>query len=331
MKKTASFDIAKFICAFLVISIHTYPLLGIQPTLNLILVSGIARIAVPLFFVISAYFFFQHQDENYVMKYLKKIGKLYLIWSLIYLPFYILQNVQSGWIVMIVRYIRNFFFLGSHYHLWFLPALMFALYVVNKLSKYFNLKQILIISACLYFIGHLGNIYVNELYQVPILGTLHQIYRNVFETTRNGLFFGIPFISMGYLCAKLKNEHSVSFWIKWNLVSIVLFVIEFSLLCYFDVINDLSSMYLTLIPLVYGIFRWLQATDIAITPMYLMMRKMSLLIYVSHILFYLIICRVFITCDYFTLFVITCLLTLVFSGGVICLAKYLPFLKHLYE
>ena len=71
MKKTASFDIAKFICAFLVISIHTYPLLGIHPTLNLILVSGIARIAVPLFFVISAYFFFQHTDENYVMKYQK--------------------------------------------------------------------------------------------------------------------------------------------------------------------------------------------------------------------------------------------------------------------
>ena len=331
MKKTASFDIAKFICAFLVISIHTYPLMDIHPTLNLILVSGIARIAVPLFFVISAYFFFQHQDENYVMKYLKKIGKLYLIWSLIYLPFYILQNYQSGLVVMVVRYIRNFFFLGSHYHLWFLPALMFALYVVNKLSKYFKLKQILVISVCLYFIGHLGNIYVNELYQVPILGTFYQMYRNIFETTRNGLFFGIPFIAMGYLCAKISNKHHVSFWIKWNLISIVLFVIEFSLLCYFDVINDLSSMYLMLIPLVYGIFRWLQATQIAITPMYMMMRKMSLLIYVSHILFYLIICRVFIHCGYFTLFVITCVLTLVFSGGVIWLAKYLPFLKHLYE
>ena len=331
MKKTASFDIAKFICAFLVISIHTYPLLGIHPTLNLILVSGIARIAVPLFFVISAYFFFQHTDENYVMKYLKKIGKLYLIWSLIYLPFYLLQNSHNGLVIMVVRYLRNFFFLGSHYHLWFLPALMFALYVVNKFSKYFNLKQILMMSAILYFIGHLGNIYVNELYQVPILGTFHQLYMNVFETTRNGLFFGVPFVAMGYLCAQKLKPQSQGFWCKWIMISIVLYASEFSLLCYFDVMNDLSSMYLMLIPLVYGIFRWLQAIELSITPKHVMMRKMSLLIYVSHILFYLIICRVFVTCDYFTLFVITCLLTLGFSSGVIYLAKYLPFLKHLYE
>ena len=64
-KKTyCALDIAKFMSAFLVICIHTGPLLDINETANFVLVQIIARIAVPLFFIISGYLFFAKLDNE---------------------------------------------------------------------------------------------------------------------------------------------------------------------------------------------------------------------------------------------------------------------------
>ena len=46
-------DVAKFISAFLVVCIHTGPLLDVDATGNFILVQILARLAVPFFFVAS--------------------------------------------------------------------------------------------------------------------------------------------------------------------------------------------------------------------------------------------------------------------------------------
>lgn len=329
-KKTASFDIAKFICAILVITIHTYPFLNISQELNTFVVSGVARVAVPLFFVISAYFFFQH-DEDHIGTYLKRIGKLYVIWSLLYLPFYIIANKDFGLTIMIVKYIRNFFFIGSHYHLWFLPALMFAIYVVNYFHRYYDMKKLVFISGILYLIGYLGNIYFDELYQIPYLAKGFDYYVQVFSTTRNGLFFGIPYVVMGYCCTKFQPVKTSLQWFGTVIGWSVVYLAEVALLNHFYILDDLSCMYLSLIPLVYVLFRWLQSLDIEITTPFIIMRKMSLLIYVSHILIYMLVCRIFVTCTYFELFMITCGMTLVFSGIVIFLSKWIPLLKHLYE
>lgn len=52
-----SLDVAKFVCALLVIIIHTRPFTGLSDVIDFYLVDVIARIAVPLFFAISGYFF----------------------------------------------------------------------------------------------------------------------------------------------------------------------------------------------------------------------------------------------------------------------------------
>ena len=50
-------DVAKFISAFLVVCIHTGPLLDVDATGNFILVQILARLAVPFFFVASGFLF----------------------------------------------------------------------------------------------------------------------------------------------------------------------------------------------------------------------------------------------------------------------------------
>lgn len=330
VKKTAIFDIVKFVCAFLVIAIHTFPFQGVNEHLNTFVVSGLARIAVPLFFVMSAYFFFQHKDSNaHIKKYISKIGKIYILWSLLYFPFFLWINKESGLILTICKFIWNFFVNGSYYHLWFLPALIFAFIIVHILKKYLDDKQLWILSMILYGIGYVGNIYTAYLVEVPMIGSLFALYLRVFDTTRNGLFFGIPFVILGYMCAKHKPSNTK--YGIFTMISFLIFLIEVALLNAFDILTSLSSMYLSLIPLIYAILRWMQKIELPIRKGHFLLRKMSLLIYVSHIIFVILIGMMFGNTNNLIQYILVCMTTLLFSMSVIVAAKYIPILKHLYE
>lgn len=92
----ACIDLMKFICAILVVTIHTSPFKNVSPLLDYGLTQYIARLAVPFFFVASGYFLFRKTDYdnfdvNVPLTYAKRIFRLYLLWNAIYfVPFFIL-------------------------------------------------------------------------------------------------------------------------------------------------------------------------------------------------------------------------------------------------
>ena len=94
MKNYSLIDITKFVLAFLVIGVHTFPFSDISSELNLIFIASICRIAVPFFFVASSFFFFQ--KDRKITSYLKRIALLYLIWTIIYSPFIIKALLNSS-------------------------------------------------------------------------------------------------------------------------------------------------------------------------------------------------------------------------------------------
>ena len=73
-------DMMKFICAFLVIVVHTYPFYEVWPDLGFVTSNILGRIVIPFFFI-SAGYFMQigrcHKDENYFRSYIKRLVKLY--------------------------------------------------------------------------------------------------------------------------------------------------------------------------------------------------------------------------------------------------------------
>ena len=129
-KNYYALDIAKFISAFLVICIHCGPLLDVSETGNFVLVQIIARLAVPFFFVASGFLLFQkidlqrewndYENKAKLKHYVGRLCKIYLIWTILYLPFNYLLVSENGISLMeILRYLRDFFFTGSYYHLCF--------------------------------------------------------------------------------------------------------------------------------------------------------------------------------------------------------------------
>lgn len=290
-KKYAAIDIAKYVSALLVVCIHTYPFYELSETFNTYWNQTLCRIAVPFFFATSGYFFFrkwsESSEENIenLKKYLFRLLKIYLVWSVIYLPYTIWDYVSSGFsIISVFSYIRDFLLNGSYYHLWFLPALMTSVAIVYWLYANKGLMFTLKVTLALYFVGYLINVYTPLWETIPGISFLFAFFTKTMVTARNGFFFGPVFIAMGLLLSKTNRLPSKVSLIGFG-VSFAGLVLEVFIYSLLGILRDLTSMDLFLIPAVYFFVSWLLTIKMPYKPIYLVLRNDSLLIYTSHILF----------------------------------------------
>lgn len=341
-KNYYALDVAKLICALLVICIHTGPLLDVNIDANFVLVQVLARLAVPLFFVISGFLFFQKIDlqrewndyEN--MKALKhyvwRLCKVYFIWTILYLPFvYILMMKGDGiTFVSIIRFLRDVVFNGSYYHLWFLPALIFASVLAYFLVFKLRIKGLLALGGALYILGMIGNIYPFLYEQIPLINKLWKGYVRIFSTTRNGLFFGLVYVSIGAYFANKKWYPSRSYACWGFVISFILYVVECCLIRYFGFMEDLVSMYFMLLPCVSFLFLCLIQITLAPHKIYRTMRAMSLLVYVSHIIFITFILWLAPQMNSLLAYSLCAASSLLFAYLVVWLSRRISILKGLY-
>lgn len=135
-------DICKFIGAYMVVAIHTTPFEQTDGVISNIYFIFL-KCAVPFFFMSSGYLFAQRMEWPFSSKEglslishaLFKTVKLYVIWSIIYLPFSVLDFYRSdiGLRSAILTYIKDFFFVGEHYGsviLWYLLASAYAFAII---------------------------------------------------------------------------------------------------------------------------------------------------------------------------------------------------------
>ena len=80
-------DVMKFICSILIVIIHANPF-G-KSFISFIMFNNNTRIAVPLFFITSGYLVWgkYKNDKIYISKYIYKLVKISIIWTIVYLPY----------------------------------------------------------------------------------------------------------------------------------------------------------------------------------------------------------------------------------------------------
>ena len=195
---TSSISFFQYLFAIAVILVHSGRLTSYEP-LHFGLKSMLGRLAVPFFIVSASFFLRQLLGNSQKMKaYLAKIVKTYLFWSFVYLPY--------AWLFFSSLHLPVYLFpagvfialiyLGMCYQLWYIPAFLLGLFLVNQLVKRLGMVWTGVITFLLYCWG-LIETYSAYLDTTSLLKG-YQLYSNLFFTARNGLFYTPIFIYIGY-------------------------------------------------------------------------------------------------------------------------------------
>lgn len=97
-----------------------------------------------------------------------------------------------------------YLFIVNPYHLWFVSALIIAIFIEYYFLKNKKLKMAIVLGIILYAIALLGNSYYFLIENTP-LKIFWDIALKVFITFRNGIFVGFPLFTIG-ICIAFKED-----------------------------------------------------------------------------------------------------------------------------
>ncbi|MDD0810209.1 acyltransferase [Curvibacter sp. RS43] len=234
-----SLDFFKLLLAFMVVALHSSIFSDVNEDLSFYLVNGLFRIAVPIFFIASGFFFVDsvHSFKN-LSRWVLRLVKLYVFWMVVYSPFYFVEQIDKGALRLVKELVVGY------WHLWYVSALISSglfLYFYSVLSLRWKLYGLLVLY---------------------VLGVFLQYYSVLsgknfpYWFYRNFIFFGIPMFGLGFLYRQHENFAS---FIKHNrFFFLVLFISLYVLEVYFARrvfgVDDAMDMYFTLFFLCPAIF-----------------------------------------------------------------------------
>lgn len=332
-------DVVKLLMALCVVAIHLTPFAMFGENVSFLLDKILTRAAVPFFFCSSGFFLKMKLDRTtsdaefklQVIKFVKRILFMYIIWTIIYMPciiFWFKTNNET-----ILSFVQKCIFDGSYLHLWYLPSVMVAGVIAAFLVKRIGTVKSLVIAIVLYVIGLLDTSYYG-LIKNFVLQNFVRVYDKIFITTRNGVFFGLVFILLGFLAYETRQKLSKSMLLL--IVSIIGLFMEMYFLRDLGIARSYEGILFT-VPVTYFLLQVAKEIKLSDKEIFFNIRTMGVLIYLSHcwvdftfsVLCYNILSR---TLNSVIRFEYTLVITILLSVLVIKLQNYEKFkwLRKLY-
>lgn len=259
-KRYYSIDIIKFVCACLVVGVHTQVFTDVSQILSNVVTGSFGRMCVPFFSCVSGYFFIKAEIEG--KKPLKhqilNLLKYYLIFSFIYLIWdYLNGNFSAmNFETIVSTIIKRFVLYGTYYHLWFFPCIILSLIIIHFAVKMHMTRPLMILSLVGYVFAALtyGWYEIGQSF-IPGLNRLMEWFD--FEYIRRFCGVTLPFSALGMFIIRTRTYWTAHFhgrilWIGW-LVSIIANVIETSFVLNADISHG-TTVTFSLLPVVYFTF-----------------------------------------------------------------------------
>lgn len=198
-------DTLKVALSCMVLAVHCGFLGGNGTLLGYQLNSGIFRITVPVFFLISGYYLYHslQRDPHSIKLWLRRALTLYVFWMILYAPFYVTPATvedSKGAIGFIKHWVIGFF------HLWYVIA-MIGGGVMIYLLRHKSTRTLLCLTLLLYCTGAALQ-YMRAYYEIPI--PLLQHINNNDYVGRNFLFVAFPLMTLGFLIARSRLQERIT-------------------------------------------------------------------------------------------------------------------------
>ena len=270
-------DLLKFICCLLIIVIHSqFYLPWMKPYV---------RIAVPIFFVVSSFFFFKkNPDISNLKVYIKRLLFLYLFWFIFWLPFYSYSHrddlFQISPLNGVVFFFQSFFFGSTFEASWYIMASIIGTLIVFLWGRIFNNLVLLLLGCLIYIIAVLGTTY-HDLFCT--FGLLNDWFR---EYTGTNMTVSFP-VSIIYICiGKYLSDifYQQNFGSKRNMLLIIIFFSILGLQLEYQFVEPYflcDDSFFFLIPVSVCIVLLALSLQVSI-PKAKVLRKISTIVYCSH-------------------------------------------------
>jgi len=279
-------DIFQFVAALLVVLVHCGKLSS-DPRLHFVLKSLLCRIAVPFYFVCSGFFYRERANlqVDYPKKYYQRQIAQYLKWSILYLPFGLIFISQQNLSPLLypIALLAGLVYSGIWYHLWYIPALLSGLWLVQKAVEKLNYKKAFLLFSLLFALGSTET--YSSFIEQTVLGSLYHTYRTFFFTTRNGLLFSPLFILCGFVLSDYKEHPFFQMHEKKGLFFSVLLLILEGWILYPNQGDDKNFLF-SLVPLSFFLVAGLTREQISNSDRtFPILRSLNKYVYFLHPLF----------------------------------------------
>ncbi|CAI6083495.1 acyltransferase family protein [Cohnella sp. JJ-181] len=251
----------KFAAALLVVANHTGPLASFSPLADFLVGGALTRIAVPIFFMTSGFFYFRKltgdpaSDRLRLRRYLGSIAKLYAIAILLYLPLNLYNGYFSasfGWPSLL----RDLAFDGTFYHLWYLPALMIGIAMLHVMYRTMKPAAVMAVACGLYLVGLFGDSYYGFIAGSDVLTGGYDVLFHAFDYTRNGLFFAPVYLALGASVARKPQAASRPYAHAALFLASLAAMLAEALWLRAGEMPRHDSMYVLAVPAAYFLFLW---------------------------------------------------------------------------
>lgn len=335
--RNATFDVLKFILSLIIVAIHSQILLPV--------LFPWARIAVPLFFITSAYFFFckiakcsEKKDKNKALiKYVKRNLILYAFYFVLFLPYIVfVRKIFSGGIINgIINLLRSLFLSSTFPVSWYIQASIFATIIIFFASKKLSNKLLLFLSVLLYLFACWYSSYLPFFYDFSGVGKFLNIYSWFLASPQFNAVGALVWIIIGKMFAEGEIEFGFKFNVSALLFSLILLYVEWFLVKRYtgEYRND---CYVMLMPTAICIFALVKKINIDSTKLTDLLGKFSIMTYTTHYVIITVLQFLFVEffsiSSYELVFVVTVLCCLAYSFLILYFKKfkYLRWLKFAY-
>lgn len=276
------FDVLKFILAVFILGIHTDVSFTLKP---------VFRLAVPLFFMMTSYFFFlkqarldslrdkRHQLKNYCLR----ILKLYLFWFIVLLP---LTVYYHKWYVdpgpgLLLDVVHSFLFGNTFKASWFLMASLLCIVLVWYLSRWVKTGMMLALGVVLYCYCCLTTNYYHLCEGIPGFTEFNDAYVTLFKDPYHSFPVAFAFVVIG----KYLAEHSVTVsnrvlgWVI-TVCLVLLYAEQHMVVSNHWVSRD--DCFFSLLPMSVGLFMLIGQNHVRVGVNAVKLRKCSTIIFCSH-------------------------------------------------